>query len=158
MDDATTSTSLHSSPRVLPTSSRHRHEQFQRLQHHSNVPTSASSSPPQRNSFNSILLFSIIPTRPFSIKRLVNNVLLDYRRSPNASATSTRAASTTTSCCCPLLLHRRRRRLLDFIDVPSTPKGPTLLVLASTTSRQRQARSRATAASFQCSRRHLRNR
>ena len=93
-----------------------------------------------------------------SIKRLVTNVLLDYRRSLNTSSTSTRAASTTTSCCCPLLLHRRRRRLLDFIDVPSTPKGPTLLVLASTTSRQRQARQRATAASLQCSRRHLRNR
>ena len=53
VDDATTSTPLLSSPGIPPTSSRHHHEQFQRLQHPSNASTASPTNQQQPNFFNS---------------------------------------------------------------------------------------------------------
>ena len=157
MVDITTSTTLHSSPTIPPTTSRHPRDPLRRLQHPPNVSTASSSSQLQKHFFNSSYFSPSLPHAHIRSR----DTHLTISSTPGASPTSRRRPHELLrrgrAAAAPLLLQQLQQPVLDATDASSTPRVLPSLHCASTTSRQRQARRRAAAASSQRSRRQQRN-
>ena len=122
MVDITTSTTLHSSPTIPPTTSRHPRDPLRRLQHPPNVSTASSSSQLQKHFFNSSYFSPSLPHAHIRSR----DTRLTIPSTPGASPTSRRRPHELLrrrrAAAASLLLQQLQQPVLDATDASSTPR------------------------------------